>query len=129
MSNTKRDRDRLRARVERLEEEVAIRRRATGWIDITYLSVLVDLADISIHPTRRPADLGGPISVGHAATRPPTPQPNTAYDLLRRERASQRLSASLLRSKYERIIDGRSAGEAPTRSIHPVQDSRDALSA
>lgn len=123
MSNTKRDRDRLRTQVERLKAENDVLRRATGWIDTTYLAVLVDLADIAIHPVRRPADLGGPINMGHAATRPPSPQPNTAYDLLRRERTSQRLAASLLRAKYQRIIDGLNANEAPTRSIHPEHDA------
>lgn len=123
MSNTKRDSDRLRSRVARLEEELETRRRSTGWIDATYLAVLADLADLATNPLKRPTDLGGPISNGHATTRPPTPQPNHAYDLLRRERASQRLAASLLRTKYKRLIDGHAANEAPTRSIHPQNEA------
>jgi hypothetical protein len=121
MSNTKRDKDRLRARLERAEEE--LRRRATGWIDTAYLRVIVDLHDLATHPLRRPTDLGGPINTGHATSRPPSPQPNNAYELLRRERASQRLAASLLQAKYRRLIDGISADEAPTRSIHPEHDA------
>lgn len=123
MSNTKRDKDRLRARLERAEEELEVRRRATGWIDTAYLSVIVDLHDLATHPLRRPTDLGGPINTGHATSRPPSPQPNNAYELLRRERASQRLAASLLQAKYRRLVDGHSADEAPTRSIHPEHDA------
>lgn len=123
MSNAKRDSDRLRARISKLEQEVEIRRRATGWIDTAYLEILIELADLATHPIRRPADLGGPISMGHASSRPPSPQPNTAHDLLRRERASQRLAASLLKAKYKRIVDGHLADEAPVRSIHPQTDA------
>src|SRR5436189_3299469 len=123
MSNAKRDTTRLRARIDRLEAELEVRRRATGWIDADYLSIVVDLADLATTPLRRPSDLGGPISNGHATTRPPSPQPNQAYDLLRRERASQRLAASILRGKYKRIIDGANSDEAPARSIHSEQDA------
>jgi hypothetical protein len=123
MSNTKRDSERLRTRLARAEAELEIRRRATGGIDPAYLAVLVDLMDLATNPVKRPADLGGPIDTGHASSRPPSPQPNTAYDLLRRERASQRLAASLLRPKYRRLIDGVSADEAPSRSIHPAHDA------
>lgn len=123
MSNTKRDSDRLRARIAKLEAELEIRRRATGGIEADYLSVLVDLMDLATSPLKRPADLGGPINTGHATSRPPSPQPNEAYTLLRRERASQRLAASLLRPKYRRLIDGMSADEAPVRSIHPANEA------
>jgi hypothetical protein len=123
MSNAKRDSDRLRARISKLEEEVEIRRRATGWIELDYLRIVVDIADLAVDPLKRPTDLGGPISMGHASTRPPTPQPNHAYSLLREQRASQRLAASILRAQYRRLIDGHSADEAPVRSIHPQNDA------
>jgi len=109
----KRERDRLRQRNRQLQTEVDNLQRVVGWIDRRYAAILVELADLAIDGVRRPVDLGGPIITNHAASRPPCPQPNKAYDLLRKDRVDQRRRAAELERKYRHIIDGDHADEAP----------------
>ncbi len=113
MPDPKRERDRLRQRNRQLQTELDNLQRVVGWIDRRYAAILVELADLAIDGVRRPADLGGPIITNHAASRPPCPQPNKAYDLLRKDRVDQRRRAAELERKYRHIIDGDHADEAP----------------
>lgn len=114
----RRERDRLRSRIKQLEQEIDDLRLVVGWIDPRYASVLVDLADIACNRVHRPADLGGPINTGHASSRPPSIQPNQAYDALRKDRVKQRDRATELRATYRRLIDGNNADEAP-QAVRP----------
>ena len=110
----RRERDRLRARIRQLEQEKADLERVVGWIDPRYAAALVDLADIACHRVHRPADLGGPINIGHASSRPPSnPQQARAYDTLRQDRIKQRSRAAELRKTIGRLVDGHNADEAP----------------
>jgi hypothetical protein len=115
MGDHRRDTHRLRQRVRELEEENQNLRETAGWHDPAYVAVMVDLLHVAINGCRRPLDLGGPIMANHAGSRPPSTQPNRAYDVLKKERADQRRRAADLRSRLARIVDGEHADEAPER--------------
>lgn len=116
MADPRRERDRLRNRNRQLQQELDDAHRVIGWLDASYTAILVELAELAIHPVRRPTDLGGPINNGHAESRPPvilSTRENRAYDLLRKERLEQRRRSQDLRLKYRRLVDGAHADEAP----------------
>jgi hypothetical protein len=113
MPDPKRERDRLRQRNRQLQAELDNMHAVVGWLDPRYTAALRELADLAIHGVRRPADLGGPIITNHAASRPPCPQPNKAYDLLRKDRVDQRRRAAELERRTRRIVDGDHEDEAP----------------
>lgn len=116
MPDPRRERDRLRQRNRQLQTELDDLHRVVGWLDPAYSAILVELAELAIHPVRRPTDLGRPIMVGHAESRPPvvlSTRENRAYDLLRKERLDQRQRSHRLRLRYRRLVDGAHHEDAP----------------
>ena len=112
MGDLRRERDAARRERDQLRRENADLRAILGDIDPAYATAYRDLCDLALHGLRRPDDLGGPITTGHAASKPPEYHP-AAYDRRNQERRLQRARAAEIRRLLDRLT-----GEKPVERRH-----------
>jgi hypothetical protein len=97
-------RDSARTERDQLRRENAALRAITGDLDPAFAEAYSDLCDIALHGLHRPDDLGGPVTTGHAESRPPQ-YDTRAYNLRSELRRDQRKAAAKIRRLIERIDD------------------------
>lgn len=104
MSDIRRQLNTARNRIAEQDRTIKAFTAIYGDIDPGYAQAFADLCDLAIHGLRRPDDLGGPITTGHAESQPPRYHP-AAYHHRNEERRIQRDRATRLRSIVEALTD------------------------
>jgi hypothetical protein len=104
MSDLRQQRDAARTERDQLRREVQDLRAILGDIDPAYASAYRDLCELALHGLSRRDDLGGPITLNSAKSRPPTYHP-AAYHHRNEERRIQRTRAARLRTLVEALTD------------------------
>jgi hypothetical protein len=104
LSDLRQQRDAARTERDQLRRHLDDLQAILGDIDPAYASAYRDLCDLAIHGLRRPDDLGGPITLNNAKSRPPAYHP-AAYHWRNEERRDQRHRAQRLRAVVEAMVD------------------------